>query len=132
MAKKTAAKKKTTKKAAPRKRSKRSPARQSLVLEGKISVAESKDLADRFTKSLAKKGPIVLDTEQVTQVDTAAMQVLVAMQNTAAAQDRELTWNTPSAAITDAATVLGLQRLLNSPDDTAEPEDADDGLLPVF
>ena len=72
---------------------------------------------------------ISIDASQVTSIDTAALQVLIAYTNALYAKSRTVDWKSPSAAFHEAAEILDLKSALRLDDD---PAIDDDDLCPVF
>ena len=60
-------------------------------------------------------GAVVLDGSQVERVDTAALQLLVLLRRALDGRGGTLAWQGSSAALNDAAGLLGLAKILELP-----------------
>ena len=83
-----------------------------IVLEGSLDISGAGGLRERLARALDTQQPVVLDAANVERVDTAALQVLTAFFKDAAAQQHDVQWKTASAALCNAAGLLGLQESL--------------------
>ncbi|HEX5353542.1 MAG TPA: STAS domain-containing protein [Rhodanobacteraceae bacterium] len=70
----------------------------------------------RLGKALARPGPVVLDAAAVTRLDTAGLQLLHAFVRARNESAGEWCWENVGAALREAATQLGMQRVLELPD----------------
>ncbi len=61
------------------------------------------------------KGDIVLDVEGLERVDTAALQLLVLFRRELESRGGKLAWRGTNAVLDEAASLLGLEQLLNLP-----------------
>ena len=85
----------------------RSRAKKPLVLPEHLTLPHLGELRGRFA-SLLEAGDARLDGSGVARVDAAGLQLLFALQQAAADATRRVLWESPSAALRETATLLGL------------------------
>lgn len=89
----------------PRRSKKTDP---TVVLSAEPSIRDVADLHRRLCERLAEPGPVTIDAAAVARVDIAVLQVLAAFVRDRRAGERETRWREPSAALRDAAALVGL------------------------
>lgn len=77
-----------------------------------LDIKEVANLYERLQKSLARSSNIELKADAVERVDTAGLQLFVALAREVVQTGGGLTWKKPSQALLDTATQLGLSREL--------------------
>ncbi|HLQ27501.1 MAG TPA: STAS domain-containing protein [Acidiferrobacterales bacterium] len=83
-----------------------------LVLSENLTISQAALLHKKLSKGLAAKLPLILNGEQVRQVDTAALQVLVAFCQAAQEQGLPLHYQTPDDYLHLSVRLLGLTAAL--------------------
>ena len=73
-----------------------------------LTIANVADLHSRLTKALDKSSTIELDTHEVEKVDTAGLQLLVALNQELEKSSGHLTWKNPSDALSEAIQTTGM------------------------
>ena len=73
-----------------------------------LDIANAASLQARFEKSLQKSSTIELKADAVEKVDTAGLQLIVAVQNEARASGGQILWKKPSDKLIASAKSLGL------------------------
>lgn len=71
----------------------------------------------RRTKAPGDK-PLVIDAAEVTEIDTAGLQLLIALSHSLAAKRRRLELGRPSQALRTACAALGLAQVLGDTEHT--------------
>jgi len=85
----------------------------SLALSGVLDVTVAEDLLARCRAAAASgDGPVEVDAGAVEGVDTAALQVLLALARALADQGRALRWRAVSPALAEAAALAGAEAIL--------------------
>ena len=85
-----------------------------VVLPADCRIAAQAALQAELAQAL-QHGAIELDGSQVERVDTAALQLLVLLRRALDGHGGTLAWRGSSAALNDAAGLLGLARILELP-----------------
>ncbi|MDE2316898.1 MAG: STAS domain-containing protein [Xanthomonadaceae bacterium] len=85
-----------------------------VVLPADCRIAAQAALQAELLQAL-QGGAIELDGSQVERVDTAALQLLVLLRRALDGGSGTLAWRGSSAALSDAADLLGLARILELP-----------------
>jgi anti-anti-sigma regulatory factor len=83
-----------------------------LVLSENLTISQAVLLHKKLSKGLAAKLPLILNGEQVRQVDTAALQVVVAFCQAAREQGVTLHYQTPDDYLYLSLRLLGLGSVL--------------------
>lgn len=83
-----------------------------VVLES-LTIADCSALAEEIRQSLASNLAVVIDLGQCQEVDTAGLQLLVAIQNDPAVNLR-VHWTKPSEVVAMKAARLGVQSWINA------------------
>ena len=83
-----------------------------LDLPDEISIANIGEWKEKFVEFVADTGPLVLNAEHLSRVDTSALQLMLALVKKAEAENKELSWDNPSAALKKTAVQLGLDQAL--------------------
>ena len=86
-----------------------------IALDVDLRLSQAPVLRERLLKALAAGSPVTLDGGNVTQVDTAALQVLCAFTRDAAGQGLTVAWGEVSQVLRDGAAMLGLDKAMNLP-----------------
>jgi anti-anti-sigma regulatory factor len=88
-----------------------------VTLPERLSIAEARSLHAGLAAALADGAPVVLDAAQVTVIDTACLQLLLALWRDAGDGAPSCEWAGVSPALRQAATLVGLERVLQLPDE---------------
>ena len=111
-----AAKKKTSKKKtavkAPTKRKATAP--RNIILDVHVRIATVIELKALLEKFLPRK-QITIDAAKTEKIDTSALQLLTAFMLEAKKRSIKVKWQSPSAALQNAAKLLGLSQHLQLP-----------------
>ena len=83
-----------------------------VVLSENLTISQAGLLHKKLSKGLAAKLPLILNGEQVRQVDTAALQVVVAFCHAAREQGVTLQYQTPDDYLYLSLRLLGLAGVL--------------------
>lgn len=86
-----------------------------MKLQTKLHISDAESLAEQLVSCLESSEPIVLDVSDVTDADTASVQVLCALQKSLSLTQNSIEWSGVSKPLADAAKQLGVQDLLNLP-----------------
>lgn len=74
--------------------------------------ADHKDLSERITEIEA---PVQIDVSAVEEIDTAGMQLLLALVNEFNTQSVKSEWQSPSEVLSQTASILGMSEALALP-----------------
>jgi anti-anti-sigma regulatory factor len=85
---------------------------ETIVLDEDLELAGAGVLLEKLRMKVAKKCSMVMDGSQVRVVDTAVLQLLVAVFRHAQQQQTQISWQQPSDVLRDSAALLGLGTLL--------------------
>ncbi len=88
-----------------------------LKLPEEISIANVTEWKNKLVDFVHEPGPLTLDAEDLSRVDTAAIQLLLAFILKAQAGDKACNWQNPSTALIKTAEQLGLARPLSLKND---------------
>ncbi len=83
-----------------------------IMLDEDLELAGAGVLLEQLRMKLDKKCSMVMDGSQVRVIDTAILQLLVAVFRHAQQQQTQITWRQPSDVLRDSAALLGLETLL--------------------
>ena len=83
-----------------------------IMLDEDLELAGAGVLLEQLRMTVDKKCSMVMDGSQVRVVDTAILQLLVAVFHHAQQQQTQITWRQPSNVLRDSAALLGLETLL--------------------
>ncbi len=86
-----------------------------IVLGSVLDISHARHLYTELGAALDGSVPLVLDSRQVTRIDTATMQLLAVFCLAARARNIQLTWKDPTAVIQQAAELLDLKKSLGLP-----------------
>lgn len=108
-----------------------------VILGSTLSIQNIGELVDQLTAVVGANGPITITAEEVTSVDTAGLQVLVAFSNSMRAQSRVVHWQDKTGVLREFAELADLDGCLEIGSDQSSTEavsaaQADDALCPVF
>jgi len=81
-----------------------------------LDISRVGEFHSQLTAALGKGGEIVIDAAELGRIDAAALQLLTAFFQDAAARKVTAKWNTPSDALIRSAGLLGLSTELGLPD----------------
>lgn len=95
------------------------PAVSIITLEANCSLRDAAALKNSLAAAVEISDRVVLDAASVERVDTATMQLLCAFVRERAANNRSVVWHEVSAALSEAAQLLGVQSLLGLPPESA-------------
>lgn len=73
-----------------------------------LTISNVADLHAKLTSALESSSTIELDVHEVEKVDTAGLQLLVALYSELDKSDGDLTWKAPSEAFKEAVAVTGM------------------------
>jgi anti-anti-sigma factor len=79
-----------------------------VALEGELTIYRAAELKPLLLGTLPGSGPIELDLAEVSEVDTAGVQLLMLLRREAQALGRSLHLRSPSPAMVDAFELLDL------------------------
>jgi anti-anti-sigma factor len=77
-----------------------------------LNISNAANLYDQLQKALEKSSAIELDAASVEKVDTAGLQVIVALGRELEKSGGSIVWKNPSDTLMQAATTLGLKPFL--------------------
>ena len=84
-----------------------------LALEAQVSIQHVAQLHQRLVSALQNHHSIDIDASAVTSIDTASLQLLVILKQTALQEQKSVAIDFPSEAFIAAAKLLGLSELLD-------------------
>jgi anti-sigma B factor antagonist len=79
-----------------------------IAIEGELTIYRAAELKPLLLAALPGSGPIELDLAEVSEVDTAGVQLLMLLRREAQALGRSLRLRSPSPAMVDAFELLDL------------------------
>jgi len=94
-----------------------------ITLEASVDVSMAAELRGTLDMALGGEGPLTVDAGAVERVDTAGVQLLLALRQESARRGRPLQWRAASPALRETAARLGLANALGLSDDPASTED---------
>jgi len=83
-------------------------AESTLKLPEELSIANVAEWKSKLSSLLHESSPLTLDAEELSRVDTAAIQLLAAFTVKVQGSDMELHWSNPSEALKKTAQQLGM------------------------
>lgn len=87
-----------------------------IVLPPVVGIAAAAELKEAMLRTLeTSAGAVQVDASAVQRVDTAGVQLLLALCNRAMAEDRDLQWQGDTTVLAQAVAALGLDHLLALP-----------------
>jgi anti-anti-sigma regulatory factor len=116
--KKNTPKKKAAKKASKKTQKKTEPKtlpNKTMVLNPVLVINNAKSLSQDFTQLLQNNGDINIDASSVEMIDTAILQLLLAVTNKVKTSKHEVHWLNPSDIFISNVTLLGLSESLGLP-----------------
>jgi ABC-type transporter Mla MlaB component len=84
-----------------------------LALEAQVSIQHVAQLHQRLVSALQNHHSIDIDASAVTSIDTASLQLLVILKQTALQEQKSVAIDFPSEAFIAAANLLGVSELLD-------------------
>lgn len=82
-------------------------------LDATLSIQNVATLYEKIKRSYSANGTLEIDTSQVLSIDTATLQMLVALKKDAAKQQKEVVFAAPSLRFIESAQFLGLLEILD-------------------
>jgi anti-sigma B factor antagonist len=86
-----------------------------LTLFGELTLSHSKEIHARLFSALGRNPALEVDLLNVTQIDTAGLQLLMLLHREALASDKQLRWLGFSLVVQEAFELLDLSELLGRP-----------------
>lgn len=83
-----------------------------IVLPANLSIAEIETVYGDISSRLSEEGPIDLDAGAVERIDTAGVQLLLALIREGERNKRPTRWTATSDALLNCAEILGLKTAL--------------------
>ncbi len=83
-----------------------------LDLGTKCTIIRAEELHAQMETLLQSEHDVEIDTSQVEQIDTSALQLLLSFHSALHKAGRQLTWKTPSEQTLTSAKLLGLDQTL--------------------
>jgi anti-anti-sigma regulatory factor len=91
-----------------------------VMLPPVVGIAAAAELKEAMLRTLeSSAGTLLVDASAVQRVDTAGVQLLLALCNRAMAEDRDLQWRGDTTVLAQAVAALGLDHLLALPGEAA-------------
>jgi len=81
-------------------------------LPSQFTIRNIEEAYQRCEQALSDSGVLRIDASEVSKIDTAGMQVLLALKKELATQHLALEWVAVNDVVKDAATMLGIRDLL--------------------
>ncbi|PWG64136.1 STAS domain-containing protein [Spiribacter halobius] len=94
-----------------------------ITLESRVDVTLAAELRSTLDMALSGEGTLSVDAAAVEQVDTAGIQLLLALRQEAERRGRAFAWQAASPALQDTARRLGLEAQLGLPPAAVSTED---------
>ncbi|WP_036300340.1 STAS domain-containing protein [Methylomarinum vadi] len=85
---------------------------QAIVLEPVLTIQHVGELYQKLQAVLESQDKIELDASEVTSIDTAVLQLLIALKKTAVGSGKDVTIDFPSEKFIEAADLLGVSEML--------------------
>ena len=86
--------------------------KKTLVLDPVLVINNAKQLSQDFNQLLQHNDDITIDASEVEMIDTAILQLLLAVSNKAKASKQKVKWLKPSENFISNVTLLGLSKTL--------------------
>lgn len=83
-----------------------------LKLPEEISIANVAEWKGKLANFMHEPSPLILDAEDLSRVDTSAIQLFAAFAKKVQNSDKVLQWQLPSNALKNTAQQLGMSRVL--------------------
>lgn len=93
----------------------REPSAGVLTFQGELTVADAAELGALLGDALARHGALEIDLLNVTMLDTAGLQLLLAVRRAGHAAGKSVTWLGYSAAVEEVIDLLNLRGELGEP-----------------
>ncbi|MBS97195.1 MAG: hypothetical protein CMI01_00750 [Oceanospirillaceae bacterium] len=87
----------------------------SIELPSELCISEVESLKPQLLEALSQAEEVDLDGARVERIDTAGIQLLVALTKLVETQGRRMQWRQASSTLTEAASELGAGDQLNLP-----------------
>lgn len=84
-----------------------------LYLPEEISIANVAEWKNKLIDFIREPAPLILDAENLSRVDTAALQLMTAFTHKAQAENKAVSWKNPTATLLKTAEQLGLEQALS-------------------
>lgn len=91
-----------------------------LALPENLTVGELDELRSNMLEALSSSSAITINANDVENVDTAGVQLLVAFREAANVQHQQISWQQCTEALSNAAAALGFETLLSCEPDSVE------------
>lgn len=85
------------------------------TLEGELTIYEAAELKEAFEKKFDKCKAITVDLSNVSEMDTACFQVLLAVKRECVEQQKEFTMNSHSPAVLDVLELFNMENYFGDP-----------------
>ena len=86
-----------------------------VTLEGELTIYEAADLKQGFEKHIDKCKAMTVDLSNVSEMDTACFQVLLAVKRECVEQQKEFTMNSHSPAVLDVLELFNIGSYFGDP-----------------
>jgi len=86
-----------------------------LHVEGELSIYQATELKQAWAAALEQPGPLEIDLSNVSEMDSAGVQLLLATKQAAIGQGREFQVTGYSAAVLDVLEMLNLSAYFDAP-----------------
>lgn len=83
-----------------------------LDLPEEISIANIGEWKNKFVEFVTDSEPLVLNAENLSRVDTSAIQLILALIKKAETENKQISWVNPSTVLINTAKQLGLEKEL--------------------
>lgn len=90
---------------------KKSSAGNQFVIEGELTIYVAAELKEKLGALLGTESPIEIDLSQVSEIDTAGLQLLLLMQQECTRQKKEIAFKNPSSAVLECWRVCNIAPL---------------------
>ena len=86
------------------------------TLDESLCIANAESVYDTFLKALDASNAIEVEASRVKKVDTAGLQIILAVKNRLDKAGGNIMWNKPSKELVDSAKVLGVSGIVGLDD----------------
>lgn len=84
-----------------------------ISLQSVVNIQQVRELHQQLLNALENNKKIEIDASEVTNIDTASLQLLLVLKTTAIIQQKEIVFDFPSERFIDSARLLGIDGLLD-------------------
>lgn len=85
------------------------------TLEGDLTIYEAAELKEEFSKHIEKCKAFSIDLSNVSEMDTACFQVLLAVKRECVKEEKEFTMNSHSPAVLDVLELFNIESYFGDP-----------------